>query len=273
MTFLKFDDSRIKKAFNRITSMDNNSGKIDSDRERDAVASLISGVSHQISKHDLALLKSGSLNFDNKDVKKDFKNSIDKNGNRKIDTEEEFNAVKKYLEENSDNLNNNDKNLLTNMMDSFSSSPKVVVNVIGTNNKVQVTVGDDNTTTITEKPKEAINDSIKVIEDIETTKAKTPEEENDNQPIATTKQYEVKKGDYWYRMVKENYNTSSEVEVKQIIRKFKDEYFNKNKASLIKQGYTSSKSGFFLKVGEKYDLPTQVEVDGKIITIRVSGEN
>ena len=156
MTFLKFDDSRIKKAFNRITSMDNNSGKINSDRERDAVASLISGVSHQISKHDLALLKSGSLNFDNKDVKKDFKNSIDKNGNRKIDTEEEFNAVKKYLEENSDNLNNNDKNLLTNMMDSFSSSPKVVVNVIGNNNKVQVTVGDDNTTTITEKPKEGI---------------------------------------------------------------------------------------------------------------------
>ena len=148
-------------------------------------------------------------------------------------------------------------------MDCFRKDTKVVVNIEGNNNNVQVIVGDNNTTTINEILEATPKKTTETVEETEEVPIK-PEETSKQEP----KPYKVQKGDYWYQMVKQNYNAASESEIKQIIRKLKDEYFNNNRDKLIKQGYTSSKSGFFLKVGETFNLPQEVEINGKTITLK-----
>lgn len=75
-------------------------------------------------------------------------------------------------------------------------------------------------------------------------------------------QYKVKKGDYWYNVVAEQYGLSSGSEIMKIVRHLKDEYFEENKKDLTKQGYNNSKDGFFPKSGGVLQLPDSIEIEG-----------
>lgn len=87
-----------------------------------------------------------------------------------------------------------------------------------------------------------------------------PQESVNNDDKITTKPYQVKKGDYWFKVVQEKYNVNSAEEVHEIVRKLKDEYFEANKKDLIKAGYTSSKSGFFPRANETLELPELIKI-------------
>jgi hypothetical protein len=47
----------------------------------------------------------------------------------------------------------------------------------------------------------------------------------------------------------------------------KQNYYESNKAELIKQGHGSAKSGFFPKVGEFLKLPETIDIDGTSYTL------
>lgn len=221
--------------------------------------------------------------FDNKEVKNTYK-SIAKmsDGNRKskkiIDTDEERNALRAYVSANWDNINTNDRYVLSQLSGIDFSTPVLNVEIEGNNNDVLIVTGENNTVVDTfVKQKETVEtDPVEVIKEPETEIEEVQEETIQNtvleQPeTPKTKPYNIKKGDYWYKMVSEEYETASNSEITAIVRKFKQEYFEKNKSDLIRKGYTSAKSGFFLPVGSTFELPETVEVNGK--TYKLKNEN
>ncbi len=203
--------------------------------------------------------------FDNKEVKNTYK-SICKmsDGNRKsrkiIDTDEERNALRTYVDTNRDNINDNDMHVLSVLSKMDLSVPTANVEVKGNNNSVLVVVGNDNTVVDTfkkhEESAEAQEEQVVEKQEVEDLKEEQPQE-------SKTKSYTVQKGDYWYKMVSEQYETASNSEIMEIVRKFKQDYFEANRNDLIRKGYTSAKSGFFLSVGSAFKLPETVEVNGK----------
>ena len=69
-------------------------------------------------------------------------------------------------------------------------------------------------------------------------------------------------------MVQENYSVSSHAEIMQIVRYFKDAYFEQNRLELTRKGFSSSKGGFFLGVGEIFSLPNNVDIGGKTYSLK-----
>ena len=70
--------------------------------------------------------------------------------------------------------------------------------------------------------------------------------------------YTVKKGDNWYSVVKGKYQPKTEADAKALVRYLKDAYYEENKEELNKLGITSSKGGFFPKVGEELCIPSTI---------------
>lgn len=210
--------------------------------------------------------------FDNKEVKQAYK-SIAKmsDGNRKsrkiIDTDEEKNALKAYVSANWNNINTNDRYVLSQLSGIDFYSPVLNIGIQGNNNNVLIVTNENNTIvdTFVKQEKTAkfqpmpTNDSSG--EEANKEEIQTPILEETVKP--KTKSYSIKKGDYWYKMVSEQYEISSNSEIMAIVRKFKQEYFEKNQNNLIRKGYTSAKSGFFLPVGGTFELPETVEINGK----------
>lgn len=113
-------------------------------------------------------------------------------------------------------------------------------------------------------------------------KNRTPEEEpepvvephNDPEPVncelivedhpyerpeeAPTDCYTVKKGDNWYSVVKGKYQPKTEADAKALVRYLKDAYYEENKEALNKLGITSSRGGFFPKVGDELCVPSTI---------------
>ena len=73
--------------------------------------------------------------------------------------------------------------------------------------------------------------------------------------------YTVKRGDNWDVVVRGKYQPKSEADVKAIIRKLKDAYYEENKEELNKLGITSSRGGFFPKVGEELCIPSTITLE------------
>lgn len=283
MSFFNFDNKRIQQAFNRIASVDNKANRIDSEREENALANLLSGAKRDITKHDIALLQSQALNFDNKDIKREYKAIAKKSGDREINTDEEYDLAKQFLENNRDNMSPQDISIWENMMEAYQpENPKIIINAnveegavlqiaIGENLTNSVSVGDvEPQLPIEQKEEEPVvqleeENSIDVVDN-------NDEVEVEPQPLESsapaTREYSIKKGDYWYSMIMENYNVSSHSDIMKIVRILKEDYFDKHKTELTKQGYNSAKAGFFLKVGEVYNLPQTVEIDGKIVELK-----
>lgn len=285
MTFFNFDDKRIQRAFNRISSTDNKNNKIDSQQEMDALAQLLSGVKHQISKHDMALLKSQALNFENKNIKKEYKNITGTNGNRIIDTEAEYKIAKDFLEKHRENMSIQDISLWKNMLDMYQSeNPKIVINAnVKQGSILQISIGENLSNKIISVDEQKQLSDKKNISPQPFPKAneKTEEKnitiENDldkkkeneiSKDTLHSKEYKIKKGDYWYKMIEENYDVKSSAEIMEIVRILKNEYFKNNKEELMKQGYKTSRANFFLKAGDIYKLPTSVIVKGKTIKLK-----
>ena len=70
--------------------------------------------------------------------------------------------------------------------------------------------------------------------------------------------YTVKKGDNWYSVVKGKYQPKTEADAKALVRYLKDAYYEENKEELNKLGITSSRGGFFPKVGEELCIPSTI---------------
>lgn len=211
--------------------------------------------------------------FDNKEVKNTYK-SIAKmsKGNRKsrkcIDTDEERNALRAYVSANLDNINTNDLYVLSQLSGIDFSTPILNIEIQGDNNDVLIVTGENNTgiDTFVKQTQSVETQPIQAVEELEQKAAKEeviqePVLEQTDKPKTTP--YKIKKGDYWYKIISEHYETASNSEIMAIVRKFKQEYFEANKKDLIRKGYASAKSGFFLPVGSTFELPETVEVNGK----------
>ena len=66
----------------------------------------------------------------------------------------------------------------------------------------------------------------------------------------------------------ENYNVSSNTEIMLIVRFFKDKFFEEHRAELTKKGHSSSKSGFFLSVGETFSLPQNLKIGDRTFVLK-----
>lgn len=302
MPYFKFDDKKIQKAFNRIASVDNKSNKIDSEREVEAIGNLLSGCEGKISKHDIALLLSQTLEFDNKDIKKAFKEISGQNGNREIDTDEEYELAKKFLEENQDNMSDNDVSLFKNLMDVFkSNTQKIVINAnVQNGGTLQIAIGENLTNSINSNAEDSLKTELSqdeapdehnnppdnnldedvvltdetdetevVVSDVKETSASDVPIEKPMTPVEdAVREYKVKGGDYWYKIIQENYNLSSHNEIMQVVRKFKQEYFEANKFELTKQGYNTPNDGFFPKAGYVFNLPKIITINEKTVELK-----
>ena len=72
--------------------------------------------------------------------------------------------------------------------------------------------------------------------------------------------YTVKSGDNWDAVVRGKYQPKNEADVKALIRYLKDSYYEENKEDLNKLGITSSRGGFFPKVGEELCIPSEIKL-------------
>lgn len=309
MSFFNFDDKRIQHVFNRIASIDNKSNKIDSEQEENALADLLSGCLNSdgnVSEHDIALLRSGALNFDNRKIKKQYKAFAKAdNKNREIDTKNERDLAKEYLEKNRDNMSFQDISIWQNMVGADTvvqqENPHTVIKIkadVAEGAVLQIAIGNNLTNIIEEgdgdselEDTENLDDEVVALrQDVQPTddkaEAKVPLENTDKekvssgsveqkaqpvevvQPEIQTREYKIQGGDYWYKMVQENYGISAHNEVMQVVRKLKQEYFEANKSKLIQQGYTSPRAGFFPKAGEILNLPLVVQIDGKSVELK-----
>ncbi len=81
-------------------------------------------------------------------------------------------------------------------------------------------------------------------------------------------EYTVKQGDYWYKIVSEQYNISNGNDINAIVRQLKNEYYQSHKESLNKKGITSSRGNFMSPVGSNIEMPVTVEVNGRTYKIK-----
>lgn len=87
-----------------------------------------------------------------------------------------------------------------------------------------------------------------------------------------TKKYPVKSGDNWYAVVMGKYAPKNADDAKAITRQIKDAVFEQMKKSgTLPKGVTSSKDGFFPKVGDNLVLPEELEINGKKYTYNEAG--
>ena len=70
--------------------------------------------------------------------------------------------------------------------------------------------------------------------------------------------YQVKKGDNWYSVVQGKYQPKTAADAKALVRYLKDTYYKENKEALNKLGITSSRGGFFPKVGDELCVPSTI---------------
>lgn len=70
--------------------------------------------------------------------------------------------------------------------------------------------------------------------------------------------YQVKKGDNWYSVVQGKYQPKTAADAKALVRYLKDTYYKENKEALNKLGITSSRGGFFPKVGDELCIPSKI---------------
>lgn len=74
--------------------------------------------------------------------------------------------------------------------------------------------------------------------------------------------YQVKQGDLWVKIVKDQYGIAEGPELNALVSKVKADYYDANKSELTKQGYDSPKSGFLPKAGTTLELPQEIEING-----------
>lgn len=87
-----------------------------------------------------------------------------------------------------------------------------------------------------------------------------------------TKDYPVKSGDNWYAVVMGKYAPQNPADAKAILRYIKDAAFEEMKnAGTLPKGITSSKDGFFPKVGDNLVLPEEIEINGKKYNYNANG--
>ena len=284
MTYLKFDDSKVKKAFRNIANNCSPNRKIDNDYEKQLLSTFLSNNKDQLTKFDIALLKSGTTRFEDKNIKKAYKKIAEGNNNHKLDTPEEIKTAKNFLEKNKNNMSISDIKLFSNLIEAGDTTAgDIFIKIDGDNNNVIVVKGKDNrieTRTVTspvEQQEKNEENTEKTTPSTNNESAKATTASNDENAIKIEtpktqpqqeKLYTIQSGDYWYKMVEENYNTASPKEIMQIVRKFKHEYFKNNEQKLRSKGYTSEKAGFMLKVGEQIALPINIVIDGKTISLK-----
>lgn len=91
--------------------------------------------------------------------------------------------------------------------------------------------------------------------------------------VDNTKCYKVKGGDDWYRVVMGKYKPKTAADAKAIVRILKDSTFEAmKKDGTLPKGVTSSKDGFFPKVGENLCLPPTITVNNNIYEYDESGK-
>ena len=73
--------------------------------------------------------------------------------------------------------------------------------------------------------------------------------------------YQVKKGDNWYSVVQGKYQPKTAADAKALVRYLKDTYYKENKEALNKLGITSSRGGFFPKVGDELCIPSKITLE------------
>ncbi len=73
--------------------------------------------------------------------------------------------------------------------------------------------------------------------------------------------YQVKKGDNWYSVVQGKYQPKTAADAKALVRYLKDTYYEENKEALNKLGITSSRGGFFPKVGDELCIPSTITLE------------
>lgn len=109
--------------------------------------------------------------------------------------------------------------------------------------------------------------------EIKTCKIKLTDETKEVVKELPTKDYPVKSGDNWYAVVMGKYAPQNPADAKAILRYIKDAAFEEMKnAGTLPKGVTSSKDGFFPKVGDKLVLPEEIEVNGKKYNYNENGK-
>ena len=288
MTYFDFDDKNIKKDFYQIAKQDNNSRRIDSEQEKRKLSEYLSGLNQDtVSSHDIALLRAGTLNFINSDVKKAYRNITKTNNNTTIDTKREYELLKDYYNTHKDNLCPEDETLLRCLLNSYN---KITININGNNNNISIgnstveihgdvyngsgnlAIGSGNhQIQDNSQPTPGNEENIDniVTEELPENNSERTEEVTEETPVkADYREIKITNNDTWYKIVKENYITSSNQEVMDIVQNLKNEYYEANKSRLIKQGHTSSKSNFFYDNNEVMKLPTSIEIKGKVYTLK-----
>lgn len=87
----------------------------------------------------------------------------------------------------------------------------------------------------------------------------------DKEVALPTDCYEVKAGDNWSTVVESKYGAYGK-DMKAIVAKLKEAYYEEHKEALNAQGITSAKGAFFPAVGDELCVPTDVTVNGKKYT-------
>jgi len=250
---LNFEDKGLKKEYRKISNQNGKNRKIDTEKEKELFKKLIKELdSEKISENDKRVLeKMGYYDLDK---------TINVDLNIEEGAQVENLIIGKFGDEEYTRYNlsvNGEKIVENKVLDGINLD----VNLEELNNKLPpIGSGDKIPTDLVGAELGKGLDSKFSAENALPAEKKSPTPVKDDESKVV--KYEVKKGDYWYKVVAEKYNISNHQDISKIVRKLKDAYFDKNKAELTKQGHANSKSGFMPKIGQHLELPAEIEIDG-----------